>query len=215
MKMFMKKTLFCSCIVFITFAVSGLNAQKFYFGIQTGVNRSNIHVTERATYFLKGSLYKPFISYAINGYLSYKSNSNWGISIEPGFIQKGGMRVPIALFGPNEWKNSSSYFQFPILYDLYFFKNFSFSIGPEFTYLLKSQDSDIAITNHTFAPRKNVEIGGLAGIQYNIHKVVDVGLRYGHSLSATYRVWYDDFGDSVGLSTEYNSYFQVFLRFKI
>jgi hypothetical protein len=211
----MKKTLLFCFFIFLTVSVSNLNAQKLHFGIQTGVNWSNIHVTDKVVSFLEDPIYKPITFYTINGYLSFKSNSNWGISIEPGFIKKGAKRVQITMFDPYKRKNTSSYIQFPILYDLYFLKKFCLSIGPEFTYLLESQDNNYMITNNSLAQRKRVEIAGLVGINYNIYKVVDVGFRYNHSISATYRVWYNDFGDSVGLTTEYNCYFQTYLRVKI
>jgi hypothetical protein len=36
----------------------------------------------------------PMITFNVNGYAGYKSAGFWGLSVEPGFIQKGGNRDP-------------------------------------------------------------------------------------------------------------------------
>ena len=171
----------------VTFTVSGLYDQKFHFGLQAGVIKSNIHVTDNSTNFYKGPLYKPVTFYNINGYLSLRKNSIWGISVEPGFIKKGATRDPINSYDPYVWKNTYSYIQLPVLFDLYFLKNFCLSIGPEFSYLVKSQEKNSKITINTYDQRKKLEMAGILGISYNLFKVVDIGFRYNHAATSTER----------------------------
>ena len=83
-----------------------------------------------------------------------------------------------------------------------------------FSYLVKSQEKNSEITNNTYDQRKKLEFAGILGISYNIFKVVDVGFRYNHTVSSTQRFWFEDFGNLVGVTKEYNRYFQIFLRVK-
>jgi Outer membrane protein beta-barrel domain len=214
MKIFMKKFLFCCFFLIISSTASRLYAQKFHFGILAGINMSNIHITQNTTSFFKNPVYKPISFFSLNGFLSLRTNTNWGISIEPGFIQKGANRGYITMYDPFEEKITFSYIQLPVLYDLYFTKKISLSIGPEFSYLVKSQEKNSDRTINTYDQRKKIEIAGIVGLDYNVFKYVDIGFRYNHAITSTTNLWFDEFGNLIGQTKEYNRYFQLILRVK-
>jgi hypothetical protein len=190
--------------------------KKYTLGIQAGLNRSNIHATKNTTHFDKDEIYTPLIFMSMNGYLGYKSTSRWGVSIEPGFIQKGGYRTSLVLFDPEEFKYIFSYIQLPVLFDKNLFSNLFLSIGPEFAWLVKARTKTPYSSESIYDEYNKFEVAGIAGLYYNLFRFIDLGIRYDHGLiNPTKHDWSDDFGNLSGQTTEYNQYFQIILRVKI
>ena len=90
------KSLFQLITVFlISVFASNLNAQKLEFGLQSGLNLSNTHIFNKDDFTDHDRIYYPLVLVNGNAYLGYKSESFWGFSFEPGFIQKGGLRKDV------------------------------------------------------------------------------------------------------------------------
>jgi hypothetical protein len=198
-------------LLFILIILSGLklHAQGFKYGLEAGFDVANSHVTGLLS---SGRMYYPMISYNINGYLGYKINGLIGVSIEPGFIQKGGLEK-----GNPDFRVQNNYIQIPLLIDYFINDKFYLSLGPEFAYLINAKAKSTNKTNDItkYYDRRN-ELSGLIGINYNIYKGFDIGLRYNHGLTYYSKVdLVNENGDKVGEVKEYNQYFQLILRIKI
>lgn len=201
----------------IIFSESILHAQNFKFGLLTGFDIANARLTNKPD--IEGDLriYYPMISFNANGYIGFRSARFWGLSVEPGFIQKGGVQLMNKEDKKDDLKFKLNYIQIPILADFYLTNKLFISIGPELAYMLnakvKSKDNSNDISD---IYDNDFEISGLIGINYNIIKKLDIALRYSHGLSYTMKIiWRGDFGDYLGKSKEYNQYFQLLVRLKI
>lgn len=196
---------------------SNTNAQDFKFGILSGFNVANAQLTNKPDIEGVSRIYYPLISITTNGYFSYLSSGVWGLSAEPGFIQKGGKIQNQQDNRDDDIKFKLNYIQLPILADFYLSDKIFLSVGPEFAYLInakiKTKDFANDITDNY---DNHFEISGLIGVNYNILENFDIGLRYNHGLTYTWKVTYtDDAGYEMGEMKEYNQYFQFIVRFKI
>jgi hypothetical protein len=204
----MKSLIFLSAISLISF-ISGYS-QDLKFGILAGMDLANIRIINLPD--VHGIQIEPIVTFNINGYIGYKSVGFWGISAEPGFIQKG------SLFKEDDSETGyrNNYIQIPVLLDIRIFKKLFLSIGPELGWLIHSEVGSTACPNCLIALYdKKFELSGLAGISYNIIKYIDIGIRYNHGLTNIFKTsWTDALGNK-NVTKEYNQYFQFLLRFKI
>lgn len=216
--------LFWGVIIALLVLQSGLilKAQEIKFGVQTGLNLSNIHVTNKEEFTDENKVYSPVLLFNANGYIGFKSKSFWGLSIEPGYIQKGGLRKnqmvrsENVLYMPQDYKYLYSYIQLPVLLDLYFTKRLFFSVGPEFAYLINSKAKSKSFSFDLTDFHEKFEISGTIGLNYNLCKNIDMGLMYTHGIThSSLMLWKDEFGNTLGFSNQYNQYIQLKLRFKI
>lgn len=193
----------------------GVNAQDFAFGLVAGFDVANTRISNMPDPYDGNKPYYPLIAFNVNAHISFKSKSFWAVSIEPGFIQKGEHYR-------YDDKNKNikfiyNYFQIPIFVDFFPTKKLSFSIGPEFAFLVnakaKSKDDSNDVTD---IYHEKFEISALVGVNYNVFKYIDIGLRYSrgltHILAFTFT---DETGTTIGEGKLYNQYFQFFVRFKI
>lgn len=211
---------YLSVIFLLSIAYSVMLAQMNY-GLTAGFVVANSHVTNR----LKGDdsrVFYPIASYNINGYIGYKSNGCWGLSFEPGYIQKGGLQKDIYSYSSGiTYKGDITYrlhyIQLPILVNLYLTDKLYVSIGPEVSYMLSAKGKlegfslDISDSyDHKF------ELSGMAGINYTIAKRFDIGVRYNHGLTKVSTIqWRDLMQSYMGESNVYNQYFQLIVRVKL
>lgn len=201
-------------LLFVLILLSGINlkAQEFKFGFQAGLvlTKSQLKNTPEPI-----DPFRSMISFSANGYLGYKSSQIWGISLEPGFIQKGGIQGR-DIHNENI-KIKLAYIQVPVLVDIYLSDKIFFSIGPEFAYLISAKAKSKAYSNDISGfYDKKFEISGLMGLNYTIIDKVDIGIRYNHGLIYTQKIiMTDSMGLPLGEIKEYNQYFQLFIRFRI
>jgi len=199
-----------------------LKAQELKFGVITGLNISRRQVTNIKDYTDESKIYYPLLMPNANMYIGYKSKSFWGLSFEPGYIQKGGLRKDFAVqigntsYIPQDVKYISNYIQMPVLLDLYFTKKLFISVGPEFAYLINSKVKSQIYSFDMTENFQKIEIAGVIGLNYNLIKCIDIGFQYNHGVTKSSTLWWvDDFGSLLGTSKEYNQYFQFKIRFKL
>ena len=169
-------------IVLVLVTIEKSNAQDFHFGILGGFDKVNIHQKPKFPN-AKGPPYRPMESYNFNCFISYKSNSFWGFCVEPGFIQKGGSN------GVNNccrWE--LNYLQIPFSTDIYVLPRLFISIGPEVSYLLSAKavndyPGHVHTDDMSSIYKYKFELSGLAGINFRVNKVLDIGLRYNHGFT--------------------------------
>jgi hypothetical protein len=206
----------------ILISSSVLQAQKFQVGLQTGLDFSNKHISNKDDFTDEEKVYSPLTLFNVNAYLGFKSNSFWGLSIEPGFIRKGGQRNDLVLqvgdmlFAYQDVKYISDFIQLPLLVDFYITDNFFISIGPEFDLFLSSKAKSQDLSFDTSNDHDKLDISGGASVSYSITKNFDIRLLYNHSItSSSNMVWVDEIGCVSGTSKQYYQYIQLALRFKI
>ena len=200
-----------SVFIITLFLISSLNsiAQEFNYGVMFGVNSSNKRLSDKE---IGKEMFGAKTTFNLNAFIEYKSKGFWGISIEPGFIQKGSNENFYSLEGDKYDNSQLNYIQVPLLAELFATEKLYFSIGPEFSYLLsskmKSDDSKIDITDFY---DKRFELSGIIGVNYNVLKKFDIGIRYSYGLTSILEL------DSThnGLVKEYNKYFQFLIKYRI
>jgi len=208
-------------VIIILIFPSLLAAQRFQIGIQSSLNLSNTHVINKEDFTDQKRVYYPLLLPNVNAYLGYKSESFWGFSLEPGFIQKGGLQKDITIISEGTMYQSqdlryiSNFLQLPILADFYLTDRLSISIGPEFSFFLSSKAKGEHATFNTSDDHDQLEVSGIIGIKYSLLKFLEIGLRYNHGInSPSSLMWIDDFGSIVDFSKQYYQYSQFTLRIK-
>jgi hypothetical protein len=194
-----------------------LKAQDIKFGFLSGLVVSNARVADKIDTQKDYRVFYPMYSFNINGFIAYKISNTWGIAAEPGFITKGG----IVRFGINHYTSvidmKLNYIQLPILANFYFTNKLFVSMGPEFAFMINSQENVPLIgTGFRYFKDNAFEISGLIGLNYRISRKVDIGFRYNHGFTKiSIMEWTDGFGPVIGESKVYNQYFQLIVRFFI
>jgi len=140
-----------------------LQGQCFKYGVIGGLDMTNIDMVNFPNEINASKMYNPIISFNINSYLEYKSKSFWGLSIEPGFAQKGGTQLfSYSNFDTHYTNNYNviirlNYFQLPVLYHVYLTDKFYLSIGSEFSYLINSTAKVTDVANIIDSEHSNVD----------------------------------------------------------
>ena len=109
-----------------------LVGQKMEYGIIGGMDVSAFRMSNTPGEKIGTSwVYNPVVGFNVNASAEYK-NDTWGLSIEPGFIQKGGVQLfDYANFLSRNTINyhvvtRMNYLQLPLLYNIYFTDEFCF-----------------------------------------------------------------------------------------
>jgi hypothetical protein len=97
---------------FILISTLSIKAQSFKFGVLAGFDlpKTSIPGVYDTIYILD-----PMISFNFNGHIGYKSAGFFGLSIEPGFVQKGGLQ---SSDHHKKTRIQFNYIPMPILVDL-------------------------------------------------------------------------------------------------
>lgn len=213
----MKKNIFWILLGLLLSFKTNIFAQEINYGLLGGIDFANARLTNKPKANGDSRIFHPMVSFNVNGYIGYKISRLWGLSAEPGFIQKGGVMLYDKENKDDNKRLQLNYLQLPILVDFYMGEKLFLSVGPEFAYMinakLKSKDNLQDISKFY---ENDFEISGVLGINYNIHANFDIGIRYNHGLTySSILTLRDADGASIGESKEYNQYFQVFVRFKL
>jgi len=212
---FMKTKTILTIAGLILIYQSSVKAQHFKFGILSGLNITRTHWSQTYYNISHGAYTDPMISYNINGCIEYKSASFWGLSIEPGYIKKGGFYTE-----NHDIRNHINFLELPILADFYITKKLFVSIGSGYSYFLNEKVKhpstidliDIKVSGKRF------EFFGLAGLNYSITKYMDLGIRYnqGWPLYNKDYLASDAFGNNIYVkSREFHQSIQLIVRLKI
>ena len=158
-----------SLTIVVLILLTGIcHGQEFKFGGLTGITASKIFFNNKPADFYEEI--NPLISSNINAFAAYKSEGFWGVSVEPGFIQKGYKTIITSGFIQGDAKIRLNYIQIPILAELYASEKLYFSLGPEFAYLLNAKYNMEGKVDITDIYENRFEVSGLVGINYNIYK---------------------------------------------
>ncbi len=187
--------------------------QNLRFGVTAGFDVAETHGTNRA---VMGAVrtYAPMMAFNVNAYLGYRISEKFGISLEPGFIQKGS-----TVYEPSvgKFQMRENCFQMPVLLECFLFDKLFVSVGPELSYLINGYDVLRGeVYNNTDWYNNRLELSGVIGVNYRISDHVDIGLRYNHGITYTTQITLtDQDGNVVGASNEYNQYGQILVRYRM
>jgi len=195
-------------IVLVCLSLMRIEAQNFKFGFVAGFVAANAHSISNPERYTDYRVFYPMAALNVNGLIRYKkSDQNWGFSVEPGLIQKGGL---IHILDQKS-RFRLNYFQLPVLAEIRLTDQLFLAAGPEFAYLLTSK----GIGAFSQFKEKAFEISGMVGLHYRITEALDIGLRYNHAITSnSVLTWSDETGQPVGQSEIYNQYIQLVFRFK-
>ena len=197
----LRKQVFFSAIFFLFSSV--VWAQGLTFGIKAGVDLAKpfIHFKQNETFKLKEP--KPFVGFNLNGIVEYRTSTKFGVTLEPGFIQKGFVNN----FGKGDVAVKLNYWQIPLLFDYHTTEKWAVSIGPEIAFFKKISANDL---------HESVELSGVFGVSYRLVDHFEVGLKVGSAIAPSYNVNFTGVnGADDGKYTEYNQYAQVSIAYKI
>jgi hypothetical protein len=125
---------------------------------------------------------KPRSSYGIGVTLS-EQIKRFGIKVEPRFIVKG-YNLDFGLSEIDVYRNN--YLSLPILFSFSPASNLHLEIGPEFSYLLNSRVKYYGSNSFKKNNSNNLkpyELSFITGASYSLIKHLDLGIRYGLSLT--------------------------------
>lgn len=217
------------------------NAQEFKYGFVMGTGVSSMYMTEVPIRIYYNSMYAPLPSFNINAFVSYKGRGFLGVSLEPGFINRGAVQLFNYLkqnFPPiyNKVIVDFNYFELPAFINMYFTKKFYASIGLAYEYRLTEKatitekatfnDRSVFVAKRigygTFAEHilpdsdDRISMSGIIGINYSLDNRFDFGLKYGYGLKGLIRVgWYNSYLESIGNSNIFEHYLQCILKVKL
>lgn len=193
------KKLFFITLLFILKTIS-VNAQEFNYGLMAGFSFVNLSFRDISKNTSCNVSSRSIGGYQINGFVSFKSDSWWEISLEPGFVMKGGhlalnyRKEPI-YFGYMATKNYSNV-ELPILLNTYINSKFYFSTGFVFDFLAASETDDSMTSNGYVdwtSPKlpkmeKRFNSSAILGISYVLSDLLDIGAKYQIGLNSLMRV---------------------------
>jgi len=152
-----------------------LKAQNLNLSMSGGFDIATIHQNPLDP-TQSGQPYTRISAYNFNLILTLKNRSIWGISVEPGFIKKGGQIY--------KSKTVLNYFQMPISGTLKIYRELNLVFGPEFSYMLSAKginsNSTIDISGIF---NKKFEMSVFGGMKYNFGKRIGIGIKYNQGLS--------------------------------
>jgi hypothetical protein len=198
----------------LLFTTTNSNAQKLNFGLVAGYDIVNIQQKPWDPLAI-GPPYRPRKSFNLNSYISYKSKGIFGLSAEPGFMQKGAVN---GFQDCCKWE--LNYLQMPLLADFYILHGLFLSIGPEFSYMLNAKavngyPGPNQTANFT-SLYKRFEVSGFIGLNWMITKNIGIGLGYNHGLThIKLDPIYGDHWEVLEWAKEYTQYWQFRIRFRI
>ena len=208
----MKSKTFWMLFGLLLFSGMKLCSQNFKFGFIAGMDIAKSYLKDKPD--IQNLDYFPMISYNLNGYIGYKSSRLWGLSVEPGFIQKG------FVFKNEQYGNIRSqinYIQLPMLLDIYLTKKICLSAGPEIAYMINAKLKDKVNPgsgNNTDSYDKRFELSGIIGLNYKITEKIGVNFRYNRGLTYTRELTqFANLVNSNDIPKEYNQYFQLSVRY--
>ena len=191
-------------------AVFNLHAQEKRFGILAGFG-----ITEPS--WPKApieNIYKPIVSYSLNAHLDFKSKGIWGLSIEPGIIQKGSVIQNSPSGKRDNERTELLYIHAPLLSNFYLGKKFMISFGPEFGYLISGKRYFMDTKRNITDSYEKFEVCGLFGLNYKVSENIVIGIRYSRGLIYTDERAILDMESNLIIFNEFSQYLHFITRYQ-
>jgi hypothetical protein len=214
-------------IIFITTLLLTISAraQEVKYGIMAGPNLVSLSISNASG---AGFHYENYsgITFSVNGVIEFRSDSWWGISLEPGYIKKGGLLD--LTYSKDGYRFSShnsrlySNIELPVLLNIDLNSKFYLSAGLGLDYTLSSSINNQFRTigvmtpgppNYELLPNLDHKLSccTILGISYKLNDIYDICLRYSFGLTKLASV---NIIDNVKNSV-YSNYLQLSLKYNI
>jgi len=227
----MKRVLLIVSLIIISFRIS-VEAQEIKYGFTAGLGSSGYSLRNSSTIDGYNVSTSNEHTYHINGFVTLKSDSWWGISLEPGYKENGAFIYFEYNIDPHQFSYSVtkkySIVELPILWNAYLNHHFYTSTGLGFDYIVKTKYEDFwSLVNPTYTFGKilpNVEnkfnCSAILGISYKLSTFFDISVRYNLGLTRLMRV---DLVDAINypykhpaaLNSFYINSLQISLKYKL
>ena len=227
----MKRVLVIVSSIIISFRIC-VGAQEIKYGFIAGLCSSGYSLRNSSIndgYSVSAS---NDYTYHINGFVTLKSDSWWGISIEPGYKENSGFLRFEYNISPHQFSYSVtkqySTVELPILWNAYLNHHFYTSTGLGFEYIVKTTYDDFwQISNSyysvgTILPdvENKFNCSAILGISYNLSDLLDIGVRYDLGLTRLMRVDLVDamnypYRHPAALNSFYINCLQISVKYKI
>lgn len=177
-------------IVLFMVSITVAEAQKVDFGLKAGICIPSFslanNIISNSTLSVHG-MYN--VSYGINAVVKLKSDDNWEIWLEPGFVKKGGM-IKFIFHNPTVSIPLDTYcgalysdVELPVIVNFHLRKKFDAIVGLGFGYTVSSEHFKPITIN---GPGKNLfpDLDGkfnssiITGLNYNLNEYYALTLRY-------------------------------------
>ncbi len=177
-------------IVLFMVSITVAEAQKVDFGLKAGICIPSFslanNIISNPTLSVHG-MYN--VSYGINAVVKLKSDDNWEIWLEPGFVKKGGM-IKYIFHNPTVSIPIESYrgalysdVELPVIVNFHLRKKIDACVGLGFGYTVSSEHQKTIIINgpgRNLLPDLNGKLNAsiITGINYNLNEYYALTLRY-------------------------------------
>lgn len=183
-------------LIFALCSAFSLHAQETKYGLIAGVGFPSFSFS--SIYDSKCEIESSAISaFHINGFVSFKSDSWWEISLEPGFNQKGGRvnftyRHESGLINNINARKKYNTMELPVLFNSYLSSKLYLSTGLNvilFSSYEYEQDwtaskpnnstaNTISVQNLLPTNEKRLNCAGIIGLSYQLTDLLDISARY-------------------------------------
>ena len=196
-------------IVLIFAAWQGYS-QSINYGFGVGLSSSSLVLDN---YPEQNPNYK--LGYQFNAMLKYNFNEKFGVSIEPGFANRGAI---LSSTGYSDTKINLNYLILPVTAHYTLFDKFSIFIGPECSYRISAKgktNGEKNDVNSIFDSK--IDFGVIAGLSYQILEKIDVGIRYNRGFISTIKDirYTDEHGNDKGEANVFNQGFTLSVAYMI
>jgi len=212
-------------------------AQELKYSVMVGLNLVNMSLSNASSNGFHYDAY-PDITGSVNAIIGFKSDDWWEISLEPGYIKKGGVLDLTYSDGYNKIssQNSRDYSNIvlPILLNIDLNRKFYLSAGIGLDYTISSSKNNefravplnyipagstdnqygiYTLPNDDILPNLNnkMSCSAILGVSYKLNDTYDVCLRYGLGLTKLATV---NLISNINNST-YSNYLQLALKYNI
>jgi|GEM_PF-6788705 len=195
-----------SFLLIAVFFATIISAQELKIGFKAGLN-----VTSLRNSFDEFNDNKPRTTFSLNSVIELRLPGKIGISIEPGYIQKGGTVRSNIQFNSPEAEVRYDYIQVPTLLNIYLIEKLFLSLGPEFAFLINAKNKLVQSE-----ALNEFEISASIGINFMVTDKIGIGAKYNRGFSRLYNIGFRDAnGNSIGNFEEFNSYAQLAIRYNL
>jgi opacity protein-like surface antigen len=203
----MKKNLI---FILLVFAVWQGYSQSLNYGFGLGLNNSSLVLKKFPE---QNSNYK--LGFQFNAILKYNFNDKFGISIEPGFANRGTI---LSSSGYSDTKINLNYLILPVTANYTLFDKFSILIGPECSYRISAKgktDDNKSDLNSIYDSK--IDFGVIAGLSYQIFDKLDIGFRYNRGFISAIKDlrFTDEYGNDKGKVSILNQGFTLSIAYMI
>jgi len=227
----MKSVLLIVSLIIISLRIC-VEAQEIKYGFTAGLcfpSYSLRNSSPKDGYSIRTSNIR---TYHINGFATLKSDSWWGISIEPGYKENGGFLRLEYNISPHQFSYSVtkqySTVELPILWNAHLNHHIYTSTGLGFEYIVKTTYEDFwSISNSNYSVgtilpdvENKFNCSAILGLSYNLSALLDIGVRYDLGLTRLMRVDLIDamnypYRHPAALNSFYSNSWQISLKYKM